>query len=158
LTEPDPVLEAAILRATPEYTKDVTEIGTGLARYIYGRIDLNHDGNEEVLVYLLRSIFCGTGGCNMLLLSSETEGYTLNNTFPISRLPVIISGNKTNGWIDLIKLESGGGAPSYYLKYSFDSKSYAEKERLSVDPAPEGKKVLIGDFTFDDGILLEPKN
>jgi hypothetical protein len=54
-------------------------------------VDLSGDGQDEVLVYLLGSIFCGTGGCNLLLLEGAGDGYTLINEFPISRVPIIVS-------------------------------------------------------------------
>jgi heat shock protein HslJ len=157
-TEPDAGLEAAILEASPEYTREVVEIGTGEGRYIYGRVDLNGDGEDEVLVYLLGSIFCGTGGCNLLLFTDGEDGYSLVNNFPISRLPVIVSPERTEGWNNLIRPESGGGAEPSYVIHTFDGERYIEKERIPADTPPEGKRVLAGEFTFQDGIPLEPRN
>ncbi len=159
-TEPDTDLEAAILQASPDYTREIVEIegGTGKARYIYGRVDLNGDGKDEVFVYLLGSIFCGTGGCNLLLFTDAEDGYSLVNNFPISRLPVIVSVERTVGWNNLIRLESGGGAEPSYVIHTFDGERYVEQERMPADTAPEGKRVLAGDFTFNDGIPLEPRS
>jgi len=160
LTEPDADLEAAILRASPDYTREIVEVqgGSGKARYIYGRVDLNGDGTDEVFVYLLGSIFCGTGGCNLLLFADGENGYSLVNNFPISRLPVIVSVERTVGWNNLIRLESGGGAEPSYVIHTFDGERYVEQERMPADTAPEGKRVLAGDFTFNDGIPLEPRS
>ena len=54
-TGPDKKLEAAILKAMPDYTRTAVDAATGLGkgRYIYARADLNNDGRQEVLVYLL---------------------------------------------------------------------------------------------------------
>jgi heat shock protein HslJ len=155
---PDAALEEAILRESPEYTRTTVEAagGIGKARYIYGRVDLNGDGREEVLAYLLGSIFCGTGGCNLMLFSDAGSGYRLINNFPISRLPLIVSPEKTNSWSDLVRPESGGGAPPSYVRHTFDGKRYVERERLPGDTAPEGKRYLSGKFTFQDGVPLEP--
>jgi hypothetical protein len=160
LTEPDPALEAAILKASPSYTKAVASTmgATGKARYVYGRVDLNGDGREEVFVYLLGSIFCGTGGCNLLLFTPGPDGYSLVNEFPISRLPVIVSDRKTAGWSDLVRPESGGGAPPSYVRHTFDGKQYVEKERTPGDKAPEGTRHLAGELAFDKGIPLEPRS
>jgi hypothetical protein len=38
------------------------------------------------------------------------------NEFPISRTPVIVSAASTGGWHDIIKPESGGGAPVSYVR------------------------------------------
>jgi len=158
-TDPDPDLEAAILRQSPDYTREMVEIGGGMtARYIYGRVDLNADGRDEVFVYLLGSIFCGTGGCDLLLFTSGDNGYSPVSSFPISRLPVIVSPNRTEGWNDLYRPESGGGAAPSYVKHSFDGERYVEQERLPAEPAPEGKRYLTAEFTFQDGIPLEPRN
>lgn len=159
-TKPDPILEEAILQASPYYTRAVIdqEGGVGQGRYIYGRVDLNGDGRDEVFVYLLGSIFCGTGGCNLLLFTDGPNGYSLLNDFPISRLPVIVSSAKTTGWSDLWRLQSGGGASPSYVRHSFDGKQYIERERIPADKAPEGKSHLTGEFTFDKGIPLMPRN
>ncbi len=160
LTEPDAALETAIRREFPDYRHEIIDIesSVGRARYVYGRIDLNEDGEDEVLVYLLGSIFCGTGGCNLLVFTHPADGYTLVNDFPISREPVIVSPRKTAGWHDLIRLESGGGAPASYVRHTFDGTKYVESERLPADEAPEGARVLTGGFTFEDGIPLEPRS
>ncbi|MFZ1954690.1 MAG: META domain-containing protein [Desulfobacterales bacterium] len=156
--EPDSAIEEAILRASPDYARAVAAIGGtgGRARYIYNIVDLNGDGNQEALVYLLGSIFCCSGGCNLFLFSQGHQEYTLVNNFPISRLPVIVSPQKTNGWNNLIRLESGGGVPPTYVVHAFDGKHYVERQRLPGNDAPKGKRYLAGEFTFQDGIPLEP--
>jgi hypothetical protein len=156
-TAPDKDIEAAILDVSPDYTREIVEIGGGNnARYIYSRVDLNGDGKEEVFVYLLGSIFCGTGGCNLLLFTDGENGYSLVNNFPISRTPVIVSPERTEGWNNIVRLESGGGAPASYVRHTFNGEHYVEQQRMPADTAPEGKKYLAGDFTFQDGIPLEP--
>ncbi|MGD9346133.1 MAG: META domain-containing protein [Candidatus Aminicenantes bacterium] len=157
-TVPDKSLEAAILDASPDYTREIVEIGGGNnARYIYSRVDLNGDGKDEVFVYLLGSIFCGTGGCNLVLFTEGENGYSLVNNFPISRIPVIVSPEKTDGWNNIVRLESGGGAPASFVQHTFNGERYVEQQRMPADKAPEGKKYLAGDFTFQEGIPLEPR-
>ena len=156
-TGPDPEVEDAIRDASPSYTRDAVEAGTGMGRYLYSRMDLNGDGREEVFAYTLGSIFCGTGGCNLLLFTETEEGLSLVNEFSISRTPVIVSSEKTEGWHDLFRLESGGGVPASYVRHVFDGRKYVEKERLAADPAPEGTEVLAGEYAFEDGIPLEPR-
>jgi len=159
-TKPDPDLETAILRASPSYTRAVVDLegGTGRGRYVYTRVDLNGDGQDEVLVYLLGSFSCGTGGCTLLLFAQGPNGYSLVNDFPLSRVPVIVSAARNGGWNDLWRLESGGGAPASYVRHTFDGKQYAERERVPADKVPEGKSYLVGGITFDKGVPLEPRN
>lgn len=156
-TEPDPAIEAAVLQAAPDYTRAMVDIDGRKARYVYGRVDLDGDGRDEVFVYLLGSIFCGTGGCNLLLFTRADDGYSLVNTFPISRLPVIVSDVKTAGWNDLVRLESGGGAAPSYVRHTFDGKKYVEHERLSADVTPAGTWHLAGNLSYEDGVVLEPR-
>lgn len=157
-TTADRDLEAAVLKASPSYTKAVVDAGgsTARARYVYNRVDLNDDGREEVFVYPLGSVFCGTGGCNLLLFTGSQSGHSLINEFSISRTPVIVSGQKTRGWHDIYKLESGGGAPATYVRYEFDGTQYVERERMAAATIPEGVRYLAGELSFDKGIPLEP--
>ena len=159
-TQPDSAIETAILQTSPDYSRSVVDMeqGLGKARYVYSRVDLNDDGQEEVLVYLLGPFFCGTGGCNLMIFTDGPNGYVLVNDFPISRPPIIGSSQKTEGWHDLWRLESGGGAPASYVKYVFDGKEYVEQERVPADEVPAGQIYLSTEITFDKGIPLEPRN
>ena len=156
-TAPDPEIEAAVLQAAPDYAREMVEAG-GPARYIYSRFDLDGDGRDEVFAYPLGSPFCGSGGCDLLLFTPTDDGLSLVDRFSITRTPVIVSPDRTNGWHDLFRLESGGGAPASYVRHVFDGTHYAEKTRLPADPPPVGTKVLAGEFTFQDGIPLEPRH
>ena len=155
---PDPALEDALRSVEPDYTREAVDITGREGRYVYGRVDLNADGREEVLVLVMGSIFCGTGGCNLHLFSDSVEGYSLINTFPRSRLPVIASLEKTAGWHDLIRLESGGGIAPSYVRHAFDGDKYVEQERLPAEPAPEGTRLLDGDYSYANGFSLEPRS
>jgi len=157
-TAPDKALETAIQKASSSYTRATVEAGgeSGRARYVYSRVDLNGDGKDEVLVYLLGSVFCGSGGCNLQLFTPAQGGYDLVDEFPISRTPVIVSPQVTEGWHDLFKLESGGGAPASYVRYAFDGRHYVERGRTDAATAPTGTRALAGEVTFNAGIPLEP--
>jgi hypothetical protein len=158
-TEPDPAIEAAIRAASPDYTHEIVESGgnDGRARYLYSRIDLDGDGSDEVFVYLLGSFFCGTGGCTLQLFTSGPDGYSLVSEFPTTRPPVVVGSETSNGWRDIWRLRSGGGAPANYVASRFDGAAYVEAETIAAGDAPEGTRVLAGEFTFADGILLEPR-
>jgi heat shock protein HslJ len=157
-SEPDAAVEDALRAAEPDYVRDIIDITGTEGRYVYGRFDLNADGREEVLVLLMGSSFCGTGGCNLHLFSDSEEGYSLINTFPRSRLPVIAAPRKTAGWHDLIRLETGGGVAPSYVRHTFDGEKYVAQERLPAEPAPEGKRLLDGDYSYATGFPLEPRS
>jgi heat shock protein HslJ len=161
-TTPDPALEDAIRAAAPDYTAQMVdpELPGQQARYVYGHTDLNADGVPETFVYMLGSIFCGTGGCDLMLFTEDEGGdYRHIQTFPISRPPVIVSPDQRNGWSDLVRVESGGGAAPTYLRHHFDGERYVEGERTPVGPdseSPAGQLLLAGELTYDVGAPLEP--
>jgi heat shock protein HslJ len=160
-TEPDEKLEAAIRAAAPSYTREIVgdDAESRKARYVHGRVDLNGDGRDEVFAYMLGPFFCGTGGCTLFLFREAGERYELINDFPISRLPLIVSPVESRGWHDLVRPESGGGAPASFVRHTFDGTRYAEAERWPGDEgAPEGIPVLTGELSFEDGIPLEPRD
>lgn len=154
----DPKLETAVRSVYPDYNEKIIDPVNGMkkARYVYRRVDLNDNGNKEVFVYLMGSFFCGTGGCNLLLFTEQENGYTLIDQFSTTRIPVIVSSEKSHGWHNITWLKSGGGYPSSYLTYMFNGKHYIEMQSTSGKKVPEGKRYLSDELTFDDGIPLEP--
>ena len=155
-SQPDPVLEEALRAAAPDYKRSI--LGSGReARYVFGRVDLDADGREEVLALTMGPFFCGTGGCTLYLFRQTDKGYSLIDSFPRSRLPVIASPSKTAGWHDLIRLESGGGVPPAYVRYAFDGEKYVEQERLPAEPIPEGARLLDGSYSYAAGFPLPPR-
>lgn len=155
----DPAVEAAILENTPDYNREMIEAGGGQkARYLYTRADLNDDGRDEVIVYMLGSFFCGTGGCNLLILTQSEDGYQVVNDFPTSRVPLVAIRETSNGWYDLVREVSGGGVPTEYVRYAFDGDRYIEQEGLSAAEVPAGEAYLSDDFTFESGLILEPQD
>lgn len=52
----------------------------------------------------------------------------------------------------------GRWAKLSYVIQTFDGEHSAGRERIPGDTDPEGKKVLAGKFTFQDGIPLEPRS
>jgi heat shock protein HslJ len=154
-----PAIEAGILAAFPSYTR--SSVGTGdaaaLARYVYNRVDLNGDKQDEVLAYVAGRDFCGTGGCPLLLLARDAKGYRVINSFPVSRLPVTVSPRRTGGWTDLVRLESGGGAPASYVTHTFDGTRYVERARTPANAVPEGTRYLVGELGPRTGATLTPQ-
>lgn len=157
---PDVALEAAVLAAKPGYTKKVAAAAgaNDAARYIHGRVDLNGDGRAEVFVFVTGSIFCGAGGCSLMLFGEDQGRYTLVEEFANSRPPVIVAPKRTRGWNDLIRVESGGGAGPVYVRHSFDGKTYVEAERVPIgEVPPEGRRLLAGELGPKVGAPLMPR-
>ena len=159
VAEADPMIEAAMLEASPDYTREIVGIDGREARYVFSRIDLDGDGRDEIFVYPMGSIFCGSGGCTLFLFTENGDGLGLVDSFPISRLPFIVSEQTTNGWRNLVRRESGGGAPPSWVLHTFDGEQYIESERMTGDAAaPAGTWCLTGEVSYDNGVALEPQS
>jgi hypothetical protein len=73
-------------------------------KFIFFEYDLNGDSKKEILVGLIGSYFCGSGGCTQYIL--DNQGNVISK-FSVSDYPVIIDSNATNNWKNLI-IYSGG--------------------------------------------------
>ncbi|NJL91660.1 MAG: hypothetical protein HC916_19180 [Coleofasciculaceae cyanobacterium SM2_1_6] len=124
-TTPDPALEQAILNLEP------ISASNGANTYRYTKVDLNGDGVPEVVVHLSGSSFCGTGGCTTLIFQQQGNQYQLVSRIPTSHAPIIVLGNTTNGWKDLIvytrdaspalvEFATGGYGDKIYIEPSAD--------------------------------------
>jgi hypothetical protein len=157
---PDPALEAAILAVSPDLRRPLGSAAGGMGRisYVHARTDLDGDGRQDVLVYLMGPYVCGTGGCTLQVFRQEARGYRLVTSFPTSRLPVIIPAAGRSRWRDLWRLQSGGGAPATWVREVFGGRGYLSKERLpAAGGPPAGTVVLSGDPSLADGAPLVPR-
>lgn len=156
----DVALEGAILAAKPSFTKKaVAAAGANeSARYVYTRADVNGDGRAEVFVFVTGPVFCGATGCTVMLFREEQGRYTLVKEFAGSVPPVIVSPTRTNGWNDLVRVESRERAAPLYVRHTFDGKSYVDAERTPVGTvSPQGKKLLAGELGPKVGAPLVPR-
>jgi hypothetical protein len=131
---PDPTLEMAILKDDPISSSSSTRVNT----YRYAKVDLNGDASPEVVVHLTGSSFCGTGGCTTLIFQQLRGQYQLMGRISTSHAPIIVSGNTSNGWNDLI-VYTRDAVP---MLVKFGEKDYGEK----VDLAPSAD--LSGTYLF----------
>lgn len=74
-----------------------------------GRFDLNGDGKAEAVVYLRSKEHCGTGGCNLLVLTPTKNGWKLVSEIRPVKLPIWALETKTDGWLDISVNVSGSG-------------------------------------------------
>ena len=157
-TKPDTDLEAAIRRAESSYTRAVVDVegGTGRGRYVYGRVDLNSDGRDEVFVYFPAPSSAAAAAATCCS-SPPTPGTSTwrSTSSPSAACPSSSRQRRPTAGNDVVRLESGGGAKASF-RHAFDGTRYVERERLRADKAPEGKSYLAGEVTFEKGIPLEP--
>lgn len=156
-TSPNPKLEQAILRELQEYRPTSRD---RYVRYYYNRIDLNDDGKSEVVVYLVGSYTCGSGGCTALIFTQNGQDYRLVSRHTVVNAPILVTPQKTAGWKDLVMLVSGGGAKQQYTRTRFNGRTYPGNP--SVQPAVPANTTLQGQAlvagAFDSpGVTLRPR-
>ncbi len=120
------------------------------ARYFAHAIDLNDDGQDELVVHVAGPAVCGTGGCNTLILTPQGAIYRLVADISVTNPPIRVAASKTHGWHDLIVELGGAGGPSGPILLRYDGAHYPEDpsdapaERLSAVPA--GAEIVVPTF------------
>lgn len=120
----------------------------GTIRYALARKDLNGDGTDEAIVYLAGPYFCGTGGCNMLVLTPAAAMWSKVGDVSVSRTPVAVLDSRTNGWSDLTVAIAGGGGPSGTVVLKFDGKGYPGNASMAPQTAEKGAVLLAEEPNF----------
>jgi hypothetical protein len=100
---------------------------TKQTRYFAAVVHLRDDDTEQVIVYLIGSAWCGTGGCTLLILIPKDSSYTVLAKMTVAQQPIRVLESKTNDWHDLgVWVQGGGIQPGYEARLPFDGKGYPE--------------------------------
>ncbi|CAA7386301.1 hypothetical protein [Chryseobacterium fistulae] len=101
-------------------------------------VDLNNDSKKEIFVNLSSPYFCGSGGCTILLLSSDLKQIT---TFTVTKTPIFAEPTFENGWKRLMVKSEGNWRNLVYTNGSYPSNpSIAPKSTYN---APSGDALVI---------------
>lgn len=128
------------------------------ARQVASWVDLNADGQEEVVVLVVGLMACGTGGCTVLVFTPEGSGYRTVADFNLVKPPIFVAATSTAGWRDLVVHLGGGGMPSRDVLLRFDGTTWANGDpEIVVDLEHlDGAQRLFPDFqTWSDAIPFE---
>ena len=115
-------------------------------RYIAAFRDINDDGTPEAIVHLIGRKWCGSGGCNTLILARDGTSWRIVATITITRPPIRVLRDTSNGWHSIgVWVQGGGIQPGYEAELHFDGKTYPRNP--SVPPArrlgkPAGEVVI----------------
>lgn len=118
------------------------------ARYFDATVDLDGDGQQEIVVYAAGPMICGTGGCTVFVFTPGADGLRLVSAISVAQPPVRLSPRSSHGWRNLIVGIAGGGIPAGAVELEFDGTSYASNP--TVAPA---KPVV----NLDDATVLIPE-
>src|SRR5699024_4964445 len=104
---------------------ETSDAGLGEVRYFHHSIDLNNDGNQEVVVYVIGPLICGSGGCNTLVFSPTRSKLKQVGDISVTNPPTVAAQSRTNGSLDLRVQISGGGLQSAtYARLQFVGITY----------------------------------
>lgn len=122
-------------------------------RYLEGNVDLDGDGRDEVVVYVMGPAACGSGGCPTLVFRQAAAGYVLVSRIGLTHPPIRAATTASQGWRNLIVSVGGGGAQSRIVELSFDGKGYPPNPTapgMRAAPIVDG-----GDLVIADGIAFD---
>jgi len=103
-------------------------------RYTWSRVDLNGDGRSELVAQVVGPMFCGTGGCPLLVFREPSPGkLQLVTQMSLFKDPLIVTERRHNGWKDLITRVRVDAGNSYYAELPYDGRTYPTNP--SVAPA-----------------------
>lgn len=125
----------------------------GALTYAHAYVDLNGDGTDEVLAYVMGPMVCGSGGCNLYVLAPEGEdggeGWRVVTRTSVTRTPVGVLTTSTNGWRDLAVSIGGGGAQAGWVRLTYDGRTYPTNPTAPpatpLDGAPDVTTLIASD-------------
>jgi hypothetical protein len=122
---PTPKQEENLKTFLQDYLRDPVMGDDKTTQYSAAFVDLRNDGTQEAIVYITGRNWCGSGGCNTLILASKDSSYGVVTKILITRLPIRVLATKTNGWHDItVRVQGGGVIRAYEAKFSFNDKTY----------------------------------
>jgi len=87
------------------------------------------EGDEtlEAIVYWYNELFCGSAGCNTLILRQDNKGdWKSVSEIGLTRPPILVLESRSHGWRSIgVCLYGGGiGSPGYEAELPYDGESY----------------------------------
>jgi hypothetical protein len=155
----DSPAKAASLKAfLQNYVKDHRFDDDRGTRYAAAFVDLTGDQKQEAIVYLAGRWWCGSGGCPILVLKRDGPSWKIVAKVMITRPPIRVLTNSSNGWHSLGVWVAGGGIePGYEAELQFDGNAYPSNP--SVPPAQRLKGRVDGVVvipSFESAVPLYP--
>lgn len=91
------------------------------------------------LVYLVGPEYCGSGGCNLLILRRSPDGYDVLGETTVTQAPIRVLSSRTNGLPDIgVQVSGGGVTQAYEAKLAFDGTRYPSNPTVAPAERVEG--------------------
>lgn len=127
--------------AARAHLRDVLRIET----YESAQADLNGDRKPEIFIYATGRETCGSGGCNLYVLSPNGSGYQTVLRASVAQLPIRRLDSATRGWSDIGVFVAGGGVKPYEARLRFDGKRYPNNPSMAPESGNPPGEILIND-------------
>ncbi|AJR03758.1 hypothetical protein [Siansivirga zeaxanthinifaciens] len=114
-------------------------------QFQFYQIDLNNDGQKEVIINFMTPYFCGSGGCSMVLLSSDLKPIT---KFTVTRTPLYAENAMKNGWKVILTRSQGELKELVYNGSTYPSNPSMVKK--APYDAPSGEAEIMFDENFSN--------
>ena len=113
--------ERALLANNPVFASNIKAGVVDVNKLGIDTIDVNGDGEKEILVHDYNSFSCGSQGCSTYLFhKTGTQYLSILNLISGDAIAVGDKSSKNNGFRD-IYVQGGNGKP---IRWSFDGKEY----------------------------------
>lgn len=127
--------------------------------YREGRIDLDRNGREDIVVHLVGPKACRKGGCTTVVYAWDRDGrYRRVSAIAATALPIGASAVRSAGWRDLVVQARGSRAKSDIVELFFDGASYpanaAARDPMIVAAKDPGDIIIGADTDKDADMLL----
>ena len=100
--------EAALRQFIQDFEHEKKLPRDGDEQFSYALLDLNDDGRDEAILYLIGRSWCGTGGCPTFILKQRDNKYSLISKISITRPPIWVLDATSYLWHNLAFLAAGG--------------------------------------------------
>ncbi|WP_143754943.1 hypothetical protein [Caulobacter sp. BP25] len=127
--------------AARAHVRDVLRIET----FKSAQADLNGDRKPEIFIYATGRETCGSGGCNLYVLSPTRAGYQVVLRASVAQLPIRRLESATRGWRDIGVFVAGGGAKPHEARLRFDGKRYPGNPSMAPESGNPPGEILISD-------------
>lgn len=116
----------------------------GDLRYMHTLVDLNGDGQPEVVAAVVGSFACGSRGCTLYVFQQTPSGLELVNELDLFESPLLIDGQSRYGWqnLTLPAALALGGPPGERVQLVFDGRRYQRTTQV-LPQAPPGAATVV---------------
>lgn len=142
---PDPALTAFLQARTAD----------AMAPLSYVARTTGSGDDQLTLVYFTGPEYCGSGGCNLLILGRQGDPYAVLGEVTITRPPIRVLSTRTNGRPDIGVLVSGGGAEPHEALLAFDGVRYPSNPTVAPARRIDGAQGSILITEDDERVPLK---